>query len=117
MILFYSPKYLIYVFCVIFFEIKFEKACFVFRDNKDSPPLISSPAITHSSEMDLIQFVELFRSFMVRSRKDIHTLFEQIAASPKRLSETNCPESSENDVSTLHEKTPTSYLGRVSFKI
>ncbi|KAG8182202.1 hypothetical protein JTE90_004139 [Oedothorax gibbosus] len=46
-----------------------------------SPPLTCGPAITHSSQLDFIQFAELFRSFLVRSRKDLRSLFEQVARS------------------------------------
>lgn len=47
----------------------------------DSPPPLScGPAITHSSQLDFLQFSELFRSFLVRSRKDLRTLFEQVAS-------------------------------------
>ncbi|CAG2175559.1 unnamed protein product, partial [Oppiella nova] len=35
--------------------------------------------ITHSSQMDFLEFQELFRSFLIRSRKDIKDIFEQIA--------------------------------------
>ncbi|XP_023235323.1 uncharacterized protein LOC111634715 isoform X2 [Centruroides sculpturatus] len=48
--------------------------------NGDSPPpILCRPAITHSSQMDFVEFTELFRSFLVRSRKDLKDLFEQIA--------------------------------------
>ena len=36
-------------------------------------------AITHSSQMDFLEFQELFRSFLIRSRRDIKDIFEQIA--------------------------------------
>ncbi|XP_035226303.1 1-phosphatidylinositol 4,5-bisphosphate phosphodiesterase epsilon-1-like isoform X2 [Stegodyphus dumicola] len=53
----------------------------------DSPPLACGPVITHSSQMDFIQFTELFRSFLVRSRKDLRCLFEQVAVPYKGLPE------------------------------
>nr|XP_042900346.1 1-phosphatidylinositol 4,5-bisphosphate phosphodiesterase epsilon-1 [Parasteatoda tepidariorum] len=80
------------------------------RDSKDSPPRI--PAITHSSEMDLIQFVELFRSFMVRSRKDIHSLFEQIAASKPNFPDSNdSPEPKVESIDETKSDEKKSYLG------
>ena len=36
-------------------------------------------AITHSSQMDFLEFQELFRSFLIRSRRDVKDIFEQIA--------------------------------------
>lgn len=44
------------------------------------------PAITHSSQMDFIEFMELFRSFLIRSRRDIKDIFEQIATKSDFLS-------------------------------
>ncbi|RWS03101.1 1-phosphatidylinositol-4:5-bisphosphate phosphodiesterase epsilon-1-like protein, partial [Dinothrombium tinctorium] len=38
------------------------------------------PAITHSSQMNFIEFMELFRAFLIRSRKDIKDLFEHLAS-------------------------------------
>ena len=55
-----------------------------FRRNKnnesDSKHSYTKSAITHSSQMDFIEFMELFRSFLVRLRRDIKDLFEQIAS-------------------------------------
>ncbi|RWS26337.1 1-phosphatidylinositol-4:5-bisphosphate phosphodiesterase epsilon-1-like protein, partial [Leptotrombidium deliense] len=38
------------------------------------------PSITHSSQMNFIELMELFRAFLIRSRKDIKDLFEQLAS-------------------------------------
>lgn len=43
--------------------------------------------------MDFIQFTELFRSFLVRSRKDLRQVFEQVAVSSKVLPESQSSES------------------------
>ncbi|GIY69208.1 hypothetical protein CDAR_370871 [Caerostris darwini] len=67
------------------------------NQGEDSPPLTCGPAITHSSQLDFTQFTELFRSFLVRSRKDLRTLFEQVAVSSKGLSDNHNAESPEAD--------------------
>ena len=36
------------------------------------------PSITHSSQMNFFEFLELFKAFLIRSRSDIKELFEQI---------------------------------------
>lgn len=38
------------------------------------------PSITHSSQMNFLEFMELFKSFLIRSRRDIKELFENLAS-------------------------------------
>nr|XP_054933838.1 1-phosphatidylinositol 4,5-bisphosphate phosphodiesterase epsilon-1-like [Dermacentor andersoni] len=45
--------------------------------------LFSRPTITHSSQMNFLEFAELFRSFMVRCRKDLKDIFESVATNSK----------------------------------
>lgn len=59
----------------------------------ESPPLACGAVITHSSQMDFVQFTELFRSFLVRSRKDLRQVFEQVAVSSKVLPESHSSDS------------------------
>ncbi|CAL1293730.1 unnamed protein product [Larinioides sclopetarius] len=74
------------------------------NQGEESPPLTCGPAITHSSQLDFTQFTELFRSFLVRSRKDLRTLFEQVAVSSKGLSENHNAESAEWDKTAASSK-------------
>lgn len=44
----------------------------IFGENKNNP-------ITHSTRLSFFDFLDLFRSFCLRSRKDLRDLFEQFA--------------------------------------
>ncbi|XP_022238999.1 1-phosphatidylinositol 4,5-bisphosphate phosphodiesterase epsilon-1-like [Limulus polyphemus] len=52
-------------------------------------------AITPTTEMDFLDFMELFRSFIVRYRKDLKDLFEQIAVGVRCTEEPSVPNSAE----------------------
>lgn len=54
--------------------------------------------------MDFIQFSELFRSFLVRSRKDLRTIFEQVAVSAKVLPDSQGPENTGSQETTHSKK-------------
>ncbi|CAM1326028.1 PLCE1 (predicted) [Pycnogonum litorale] len=42
-------------------------------------PVFQQTVITHSSHIDFLEFTDLFKSFIVRCRKDLKDLFEQVA--------------------------------------
>ncbi|GFX94131.1 1-phosphatidylinositol 4,5-bisphosphate phosphodiesterase epsilon-1 [Trichonephila clavipes] len=95
------------------------------NQGEESPPLTCGPAITHSSQLDFTQFTELFRSFLVRSRKDLRTLFEQVAVSSKGLSENHNAECAESDkmaasskkvLGLLTRNTPYDYMDNTQHK-
>lgn len=48
---------------------------------------VTRPTITHSSQMDFLEFTELFRSFLVRMRKDLKNLFEQVSVTVRAVNE------------------------------
>ncbi|GAB6024048.1 hypothetical protein CHUAL_008768 [Chamberlinius hualienensis] len=47
----------------------------------------SAHSITHSSQLDFLEFLELFHSFSIRSRKDLKDLFEQMASTKRSVSD------------------------------
>lgn len=52
------------------------------NSNKESPSKLKM-AITHSSNMNFVEFSELFRSFLICIRRDIKDIFEQISSKSK----------------------------------
>ncbi|XP_077501808.1 uncharacterized protein LOC144112865 isoform X2 [Amblyomma americanum] len=60
-----------------------ERSCQVAASTSKASSLLSRPAITHSSQMNFLEFAELFRSFMVRCRKDLKDIFESVATNSK----------------------------------
>ncbi|XP_023223275.1 1-phosphatidylinositol 4,5-bisphosphate phosphodiesterase epsilon-1-like isoform X2 [Centruroides sculpturatus] len=67
-------------------------------------PTICRPAITHSSQMDFLEFTELFRSFLVRSRRDLRNLFEQISITSKHNQELHLDAANSRSVTTSDSK-------------
>ncbi|XP_064469144.1 uncharacterized protein LOC135383352 [Ornithodoros turicata] len=62
--------------------------------------LLGRPTITHSSQIDFLEFAELFRSFLVRSRRDLRDIFEQVATNAKTASTDSNTEDSSGPSST-----------------
>ncbi|XP_077544076.1 uncharacterized protein LOC144156122 [Haemaphysalis longicornis] len=60
-----------------------ERSCQVTPSTSKASSLLSRPTITHSSQMNFLEFAELFRSFLVRSRKDLKDIFESVATNSK----------------------------------
>ncbi|KAL3193090.1 hypothetical protein MRX96_058588 [Rhipicephalus microplus] len=60
-----------------------ERSCQVTPSTSKVSSLLSRPTITHSSQMNFLEFAELFRSFMVRCRKDLKDIFESVATNSK----------------------------------
>ncbi|KAL1439330.1 hypothetical protein MTO96_010351 [Rhipicephalus appendiculatus] len=60
-----------------------ERSCQVTPSTSKASSLLSRPTITHSSQMNFLEFAELFRSFMVRCRKDLKDIFESVATNSK----------------------------------
>uniref|UniRef100_T1IQR7 Phosphoinositide phospholipase C n=1 Tax=Strigamia maritima TaxID=126957 RepID=T1IQR7_STRMM len=48
---------------------------------------IRALSITHATQLDFIDFLDLFRAFSLRTRKDLKDLFEQMATQPKIVKE------------------------------
>ncbi|RZF45196.1 hypothetical protein LSTR_LSTR009967 [Laodelphax striatellus] len=67
-------------------------------------------SITHETQLDFVDFVALFRSFSLRSRKDLRDLFDQLALTCRSLSDSSLNDNSTKS-SPEHPAKPQSRIG------